>query len=204
MAILKGRELAKRASIEYPSNERIIVVPDPGFDALSRSGAAAIDLRLGRWVTSLRNDAISKLDIIDSDDREQTEFAHTKRYFIPFNGTFILQPRSFVLGVTLEWIRLPDNVAGYLTARSRIGRRGLIIATAAGVHPGFSGCLTLELSNVSEIPIVLRPGLSICQLFLHDAPGERVPFHSVFSGSRIPILGPLERDETARKLAEKQ
>ena len=113
-------------------------------------------------------------------------------------------PRSFVLGVTLEWIRLPKDLAGYVTAKSSWGRRGLIIATATGVHPGFTGCLTLELSNVGEIPIAIKPGMTICQLFLHsvDDSGSEHTDRSRFVGMRKPILGEITQDEMARKLAE--
>src|SRR6185295_230400 len=91
----------------------------------------------------------------------------TKSHYVSFGSRFILHPRNFVLGVTLEWIRLPNDLAGYVIGRSSWGRRGLIIATAVGVHPGFTGCLTLELTNVGEIPIAIKPGMTICQLFLH-------------------------------------
>ena len=109
------------------------------------------------------------------------------------------------MGVTLEWIRLPNNLAGYVTARSSWGRRGLIIATATGVHPGFTGCLTLELSNVGEIPIAILPGMTVCQLFLHrvDTQSDTVD-HSRLIGKRRPSLGKIELDEVARKLAEDQ
>ncbi len=90
-----------------------------------------------------------------------------------FGEDFILHPRSFVLGVTLEWLRMPSNFAGYVIGKSSWGRRGLIIATATGVHPGFTGCLTLELSNIGDLPIAIRPGMTIAQLFVHSAIGIR-------------------------------
>jgi deoxycytidine triphosphate deaminase len=77
-----------------------------------------------------------------------------------------LHPGQFVLGETLEWIRLPKNLVAFVIGKSTWGRDGLIIATAIGVHPNFSGILTLEISNVGEIPIYLYPGLAIAQLFL--------------------------------------
>ena len=95
-------------------------------------------------------------------------------HFVPFNEIFVLQPGTFILGVTLEWMRLPGNLAGYVTACSSLGHRGLVIAAAAGIHPGFSGYLTLVLNNVGQVPIALRPGFSICHLFLHTAEGQTV------------------------------
>ena len=118
----------------------------------------------------------------------------------------MLQPRSFVLGVTLEWIRLPADKAAYVVGRSSWGRYGLIIATATGVHPGFTGCLTLELSNVGEIPIRVKPGTTVCQLFIHDVsrgdPGQ--VDRSCFTGRRKPTLGVINLDRRAQLLAGMQ
>jgi dCTP deaminase len=202
MAILKSDQLESRIN-HHEKASRIVVVPKSSINL--DTGAAAIDLRLGRWFTSLRSGATPALDISVADaEPRQKEHAYTKRHFIPFSGEYYLQPKGFVLGVTLEWIKLPQDLAGYITSRSRIGRRGLIIATAAGVHPGFSGCLTLELSNVSDVPIILRPGLTIGQLFVHETLGAAEPTTSDFAGSRLPIIGPLIRDEFAEKLARRR
>src|SRR5436309_13869423 len=91
----------------------------------------------------------------------------TRTQYVPFGSKYVLHPGGFVLGATLEWIRLPKNLGAYVIGKSSWGRRGLIIATATGVHPGFTGCLTLELTNVGEIPIKIQPGMTICQLFIH-------------------------------------
>jgi dCTP deaminase len=125
-----------------------------------------------------------------------------KSQYVPFGSRFILHPQSFVLGATLEWIRLPSNLAGYVVGRSSWGRRGLIIATAAGVHPGFTGCLTLELTNVGEIPIVIKPGMTICQLFLHTVDSKSPETDkSPFVCSRRPSLGKIKLDAVAEKLS---
>jgi hypothetical protein len=107
------------------------------------------------------------------------------------------------VSVTLEWIRLPKNLAAYVIGKSSWGRRGLIIATATGVHPGFKGCLTLELSNVGELPIAIKPGMNICQLFLHKVETENDELDkSLFIGLRRPTIGKLQLDPIARKLAD--
>jgi dCTP deaminase len=104
----------------------------------------------------------------------------------------------------MEWIRLPHNLAGYVVGKSSWGRRGIVIATAVGVHPGFSGCLTLEITNLGEVPVEIKPGRQICQLFLHNVESEsEVVGRSVFAGRRIPYLGDLRSDPVADKLAAK-
>ncbi len=73
-------------------------------------------------------------------------------------------PRSFLLGSTREYIRLPDNMTAFVEGRSSIGRMGLFIQNAGWVDPGFEGSITLELYNATHLPIVLKPGRRICQM----------------------------------------
>jgi dCTP deaminase len=83
---------------------------------------------------------------------------------------------------------MPGELAAYVTRKSSLARRGLVIETAAGGHPGFAGCITLELANVGEIPISLTPGMKICQ-FLHQATSFNSKAGSQFKGRRKPGLG---------------
>ena|SRR2546426_5722278 len=185
-------------------HDRLIIRPQPNLEELEKSGAASVDLRLGTWFVSLRHTRFPALHIDDTPNVAANNAKLSKAQFVPFGKEFILQPRGFVLGVTLEWIRLPSNLAGYVIGKSSWGRRGLIIATAAGVHPGFTGCLTLELSNVGEIPIAIKPGIPICQVFLHTTEQTDLVDKSAFVGQRRPTLGKVELDDVARKLAKGQ
>lgn len=108
-----------------------------------------------------------------------------------------------MLGATLEWIRLPKNLSGFLTGKSSLGRRGLIIETAAGVHPGFSGWLTLEITNVGEVPIELKPGMEICQLFLHRTTKSVAVQSSALGCRRRPAWGHVGASAISRRLTEK-
>jgi dCTP deaminase len=195
------------------------------------SGAASIDLRLGTWFLVARRTKIPFLEISkpsrielalgDLADRDaisaevrkrlqaELEFrvppsAVARPYHVRFGDDFILHPRSFALASTLEWLRIPTDLAGYVTGRSSLGRRGLIIATAVGVHPGFTGCLTLELANLGDVPVSVRPG-TIGQLFIHKVEGPQEPEsvdRSSFYCKRRPILGDLAQDEIALALAK--
>jgi len=133
------------------------------------------------------------------------EQRYTRTHYVRFGDEFILHPRSFVLGTTLEWIRLPRNLAAVVTGKSSWGRRGLIIATATGVHPGFSGCLTLEITNLGEIPIKISPGMHICQLFMHKmTESTKHAARSNFAVSRKPRFGPVKKDKFAELLSKTQ
>ena len=175
------------------------MIPRPQFK-MERIGEASVDLRLGRWFRTLRQSRTHLLDIADLDKKETHEARLTKEYFVRFDDCFVLHPGKFVLGITLEWLGLSAELAGYVTGKSSWGRRGLIIETAAGIQPGFKGCLTLELTNVGEAPIALRPGERICQVFFHSVEQPGKESQGQFTGRRKPVLGRLASDDVARKL----
>ena len=203
--ILRADKIAQQLRTPDNPDDPLVIRPTPNLTAMDSSGSASVDMRLGCWFQAFRNSRCSHMDVYGDPMLAPSESQLTKQHFVPFGEPFILHPRAFVLAVTLEWIRLPSNVAGYVVGRSSWGRYGLIIATATGVHPGFTGCLTLELTNVGEIPITIKPGTTICQIFLHSVEvrdPKRVD-SSRFVGSRKPKLGPIQLDEIAVRLARK-
>jgi dCTP deaminase len=138
---------------------------------------------------------------IDELNRDSNRPGRLARYhFVPFGSRFILHPGQFLLGITFEWLKLPSDIAGFVTGKSKWGRRGLIIETAAGIHPGFCGCLTLELGNVGPVPIPLIPGMEICQIFFEKAEGTEDIADSQFDGRRRPVLGDIRLDRIVEKL----
>jgi dCTP deaminase len=169
----------------------IVPMPDGEIDNIEHSGESAIDLRLGRWFVALRQARIGQIRIMEAaDSTEQV----AKTYFRPFGEDFVVHPGRFVLGITLEWISLPPDIGAYVTGKSSLGRRGLVIETAAGIHPGFSGCLALELANVGEVPLVINPGMRVAQMFPHATVGDAKSSQSEFNGKRKPVLGHIARD----------
>ncbi len=201
--IQSARAIARRLAGPRNSRDPLVILPKPNLKKLRASGSASIDLRLGCWFVTFRQTRVAVFDVYDEREDIPSEFKLTKLHYVPFGEAFILQPRSFVLGTTLEWIRLQKDLAGYVVGRSSWGRHGLIIATATGVHPGFTGCLTLELTNVGEIPITIKPGTRICQLFLHKVEStSKRSDQSRFIGRRRPTLCAIELDEIARKLGK--
>ncbi|MDN6376394.1 dCTP deaminase, partial [Corynebacterium sp.] len=106
---------------------------------------------------------------------------------------FILHPGEFVLGSTLEFVTVPDNLAARLEGKSSLGRLGLLTHSTAGfVDPGFNGHITLELSNTANLPIALYPGMKIGQLALFglssaaESPYGSGPLGSKYQGQRGP------------------
>ncbi|MBV9860998.1 MAG: dCTP deaminase [Alphaproteobacteria bacterium] len=178
------------------TDDALSIVPLPSIADLRRNGGASLDLRLGRWFLTVRQSSSPFIDV----DGEQAASVGQKSYFVPFDSAFYLHPGRFVLGITLEWLRLPNDIASYVTGKSSWGRRGLIIETASGIHPGFSGCLALELANVGELPIALRPGMPICQIFMHETATSSLASSS-FDGHRRPVLGKIQKDSVLTRLS---
>ncbi|MDO9486446.1 MAG: dCTP deaminase [Actinomycetota bacterium] len=141
---------------------------------------SSIDVRLDRWFRVFENHKYSVID-------PRMEQPDLTRLLEPEGDEgFILHPGEFVLGSTYEIVTLPDDIAGRLEGKSSLGRLGLLTHSTAGfIDPGFSGHVTLELSNVANLPIVLYPGMKIGQLCLFrlSSPAEH-PYGSEKYGSR--------------------
>jgi dCTP deaminase len=141
---------------------------------------SSIDVRLDKFFRLFDN---HKYPFIDPAE-EQPDL--TRGVEVDPGEAFILHPGEFVLGSTFELVTLPDDIAARLEGKSSLGRLGLLTHSTAGfVDPGFSGHVTLELSNVATLPIKLWPGMKIGQLcfFRLTSPSEH-PYGSDKYGSR--------------------
>lgn len=198
--MLSAKQIVQKLKLGEDESDRVSIVPKPDLEKIEKRAGTSIDLRLGRWFMSFkqnRSPAIS-LGKVNSSFKNQ----HSQReHFVRFGDAFTLHPGRFVLGATLEWVRLPRNVSAQILGKSSLGRHGLIIETASGVHPSFSGCLTLELANIGEVPLQIYPGMEICQLFFFEVnPGNTESLGS-FSGQRKPSVAPISSDHTLDALA---
>ena len=141
---------------------------------------SSLDVRVDRLFRVFRNSRYPYIDV----KREQEEL--TELVEVADDEPFILHPGEFVLGSTLEVVTLPDDLVARLEGKSSLGRLGLLIHSTAGfIDPGFGGHVTLELSNVANLPITIYPGMKIGQLsFMHlTEPAER-PYGSSGMGSK--------------------
>jgi dCTP deaminase len=178
-------------------NNRLAIIPMLSQIRQRDMGNASLDVRLGRWFLTLQQSSQTELDFYRP--RERSDNYLGRKDFIRFDAYYVLHPGRFVLGSTLEWIRMPTSCVGAIVGKSSLGRHGLIIETAPVVHPGFSGCLTLELANVGEVPINLRPGMEIAQLQVSRAEGKGEGAGR-FKGYRRPTLGSVSRDPIQHRL----
>jgi dCTP deaminase len=120
---------------------------------------SSVDLHLDRQFRVFRNNRYAFIDV-RSPQPDLTELLS-----VTDDEPFVLHPGEFVLGQTLEWVELPDDLVARLEGKSSLGRLGLLIHSTAGyVDPGWKGNLTLELSNVANLPIALYFGMKIGQI----------------------------------------
>jgi dCTP deaminase len=140
---------------------------------------SSVDLHLDNRFRVFRNNRYPYIDV----RQEQPELTE----LLEINGDepFVLHPGEFVLGSTLEMVALPDDLAARVEGKSSLGRLGLLThATAGFVDPGFTGHVTLELSNVATLPIMLWPGMKIGQLaFFRLSSSAENPYGSEVHGS---------------------
>ena len=154
------------------------VVVEPFDEAMIQP--SSVDVRLDKFFRVFEN---HKYSVIDP-SIEQPEL--TREVIAEGDEAFILHPGEFVLASTYEVITLPDDIAGRLEGKSSLGRLGLLTHSTAGfIDPGFSGHITLELSNVANLPVKLFPGMKIGQLCLIklSSPAEH-PYGSAIYSSR--------------------
>lgn len=121
---------------------------------------ASIDLRLGTGFRRQNTWAVSFIDLGDVPEADLT----TELVEVEIGGRFVIHPGEFVLGSTLERLRIPHDLAMSIDGKSSLARLGLMVHITAGYFdPGFEGVGTIEMANLSPVAIVLRPGLPICQ-----------------------------------------
>jgi dCTP deaminase len=145
---------------------RIRIEPwDPGMVQ-----PASVDLRLGPSFRVFHNHRVAAIDLDDPPENL------TEAVVVEDGEPFVIHPGEFVLGRTEEWVSIPDDIVARIEGKSSLGRLGLIVhATAGFVDPGFEGTLTLEITNLTRVPIKLYASRPIAQLSFMtlDRPAER-------------------------------
>ncbi|MFD9740642.1 dCTP deaminase [Umezawaea sp. NPDC059074] len=169
--LLSDRELRKEVE-----SGRLVLEP---FDG-EMVQPSSIDVRLDRFFRVFNNTKCTHIDPRQQQD-DLTSLVEAEA-----DEPFVLHPGEFVLGSTFEKVTLPDDLAGRLEGKSSLGRLGLLTHSTAGfIDPGFSGHITLELSNVANLPITLWPGMKIGQLCLFQlSSAAEFPYGSKQAGSR--------------------
>ena len=172
--LLSDRDI--RAAIATEGPEALGIEP---YDA-EMVQPSSVDVRLDKFFRVFNNSRYTHID----PKEEMPDL--TSEVEVADGDAFVLHPGEFVLGATLEKFTLPVNLAGRLEGKSSLGRLGLLTHSTAGfIDPGFSGHITLELSNTANLPITLWPGMKVGQLaiFQMSSPAE-APYGSGALGSK--------------------
>ncbi|MDZ4063468.1 MAG: dCTP deaminase [Coriobacteriia bacterium] len=164
---------------------------------------SAVDIRLGRHFIVTRSTRLPSLDVMKMTD-EGSVATYQELIYVEFGDSFVLQAGYCALGSVLEYVSIPENVYAEVLTRSSWGRVDLTIATAVCVHPGYSGCLTLELVNMSDAAILLYPGTRVGQLVFHetDDPDPDAAHRGKYAAPTRPQFPKLHREvEELRKFS---
>jgi dCTP deaminase len=200
--VLNRKSILARMGLKGDWKRRLVVEPFLSENRDHDSSDASIDFHLGNRFTFLRSRHAVQHDPL----ADPVHDVATTERFVPLGQDLSLEPGHVVLGTTLEWFRFPSDLIAYVIGRSIWGRRGLLLVTAQAVHPGSSGTITLEMSNLGDVAVRLRPGTLIGQLFFHRV--EEVqepepplrPRKSPFAGATRPILGEYRWSESEKLL----
>jgi dCTP deaminase len=162
--------------------DRLVVTPL--LNANELFGPSNLDVRLGNQFLVFKREDFDVLDVGAAEGADMTRFQ--QRIVKPLGKPFVLHPHQLVIGSTLEYMQIPPGLMCYVIGKSGWGRMGLVIATATKVDPGFRGCITLEIINEGEVPLILYAGLPIAQLVFHVTSS----ITSTYSGSYRCPTGP--------------
>lgn len=207
-SILTKDEIVGRLSGDL--NRRLFITPLISDDQI---GAVSIDLRLGNVFIVFKRTKYSGLDLLEQTKEviESRIQEFQERVYVPLGEKLFLHPQQLVLGSTLEYVRIPNDLVAEVIGRSSWGRLGLTLSAATLIHPGFAGVITLELANEDDVPIPLIPGLRITQLVLKktnaDSGKPGIIQKSKYLGTTEPTFSMLYKDkdlEALRKFVAKK
>jgi len=159
--VLSRKEILRRMREFEVSDEQSLVITPILGDESDIFDADSVDLRLGTHFLLPKT-----LDQpFFSPDRSSAASLHVHVH-VPLGQFLVVPAHQTILGATLEFIKLPSDVSGQVLTKSSVARTFIVVETAPWIHPQYRGCLTLEIANVSNTPVLLYPGRLICQLLL--------------------------------------
>lgn len=200
MTLLSAASIGDRLD-EVNPERRLVISPILERKLQLKESQASIDVRLGRAFALMRPWLHGVAGEISSTDAGDGDEPFLEDFVLEYGQPLIIHPHQFVLGRTLEYVRMPADLSAQVIGRSSWGRRGLIVATASIVHPGFAGAITLELKNVGEVPLAVYPLDCIAQLAIFDVDGGCQPAEpSQFFSAFAPALGAARDSATLERI----
>lgn len=163
MGVLPSKEIKRRLELKVTEAESLVITPLlERRKMLGRlSDADSIDLRLGTYFLLPQVPPVPFTYPCKNSARQSHVRVH-----VPLGSYLVVPAHETVLGSTLEFIKLPSDLSGEILTKSTVARTFTVIETAPWIHPSYRGCLTLEIANASNTPLILYPGRLIAQLIL--------------------------------------
>jgi dCTP deaminase len=168
LAVLSREQILARLNRPITESESLVI--SPLLQATKAFDTDSVDLRLGTHFLLPRVPPRPYF----YPGSEASKHGH-QRLHVPLGRYLVVPAHETVLGSTIEFIKLPHNVSGQILTKSSVARMFVVIETAPWIHPGYRGCLTLEIANVSNTPLLLYPGRLVAQLILFDVPEAKPP-----------------------------
>jgi dCTP deaminase len=158
--VVSAPQLRKRLQLatDHPSHLGCIPLNPKAIQA------ASLDIHLGHWFAIARRSKLKSVRLGEEIDEKLLLKIGREETFVPEGKTFLIHPGDLILGATLEFLALPNDLMAFVEGRSGTGRMGLFVATASKIAPGFHGVIILELANAGTVPLELTPGRPIAQL----------------------------------------
>lgn len=181
--ILSDRDIKKALK-----SGQIKITPTPNF--ASALGSCSIDLRLGNIFRVFEHSKNAYLDPLKKDYTNET----TREIKVKNGDKFVMQPGDFVLAVTLEKVKIPDDLMGRLEGRSSLGRLGIVVHSTASIFdPGWNGHCVLELGNLGRMAVSLVPGMRICAMTFEELKSQaETPYTKKKDAKYVFQKGPVE------------
>jgi dCTP deaminase len=186
VGVLCKEEIRRRLDLMVEDEKQLVITPLLNKEEIFKIGSDvdSIDLRLGNNFLLPR---VPPLPYTFPSPDTSTQ-SHM-RMQVPYGKYLVLPAHQTVLGATLEFIKLPADLCGQVLTKSSVARTFMVVETAPWIHPSYRGCLTLEIANVSNTPVILYPGRPICQLILMELNDTGSKFEKL-SGTYIAPVYP--------------
>jgi dCTP deaminase len=180
LGVFSKREIEARLALGVDNPEGLVITPL--FNRKKALDADSVDLRLGTYFLLPR----SLPEPYFCPDKKTATSLHVKVH-VPLGRYLVVPAHHTVLGSTLEFIKLPCDASGEILTKSSIARTFIVVETAPWIHPEYRGCLTLEIANVSNTPVLLYPGRTIGQLILLHVARDHDPAAKIASSYFGPV-----------------
>jgi dCTP deaminase len=193
MGVLPKAKIKKRLELQITNPSSLVITPLLEREKLlsETSDADSIDLRLGTFFLLPQVPPVP----FTYPSKNSAKQSHV-RVHVPLGSYLVVPAHETVLGCTLEFIKLPSDLSGEILTKSSVARTFTVIETAPWIHPSYRGCLTLEIANASNTPLILYPGRLIAQLILMEILETQAREHKLSGTYLAPVYpeAPAFRD----------